>query len=157
MRHCTHPINTILHTPINMSLHNPIFTSHHASNKHVTSHPSRTALHMSTRHVTLTYWRKRNSNGICKLPAALGGGQSPACHRGEPASIPEQFVWNLWWIGERFLSLKFHFPLSINITPMHQRFNGIHSSFGRVTTNPIQAAAHEDIETPLSQCFFFLL
>jgi hypothetical protein len=141
-----------------MSLHNPIITSLHTPHEHVTSHPHTysashppyarhvTPLQHSTSHVDRprhSYLLKATEFKRHMQTTRCPGGQSPACHRGEPASIPEQFVRNLWWIGDKFLSLKFHFPLSINIKPTHQCFNGTHPSFGRVTTDTIQAAASQ--------------
>ena len=142
-----------------MSLHNPIITSLHTSHEHVTSRPHKysashipyarhfTPLKDSTSHVDMprhSYLLKETEfKRHMQTTRCPGGGQSSACHRGEPASLPQQFVWNLWWIRERFLSLKFHFPLSINIKPLRQWFNGIHPSFGRVTTDPILAAASQ--------------
>jgi len=61
--------------------------------------------------------RCKDSSTVSARPYHGSEGQSPACHHGEPAYIPAQYICDLRWNNKHwheFLSKYFDFPLSVS-------------------------------------------
>ena len=60
---------------------------------------------------------RKDSSTVSAKPYRGSEGQSPACHRGEPAYIPAQYICDLQWNNrhwDEFISKYFDFPLSVS-------------------------------------------